>query len=116
MSCDCIREPEEFAWDGTGLKFAVTMTCEGFDMDTDDWTITVVRGGRRVVFTPDSASRETVETEGVESTQWYICVDSSDLGPGELHIIFDAFVPDDDFESGIRHEIQKYKLINIKSL
>lgn len=108
--CGCNSETEGgYAWAGSGLKWAVTMTCEGFSMDEDDWTITVTRGNKSIVFTPDNAVQD-------EDGQWYICLDSSALGPGEMYIIFDASVPDEDFEDGIRHEIQKYKLINIKSL
>ena len=115
--CGCANEPEGgYAWAGSGLKWAVNMTCEGFSMDEDDWTITVTRGNKSIVFTPDNAIHEVTETGGDETSQWYICIDSSELGPGEMYIIFDAFVPDEDFDSGIRHEIQKYRLITVKSL
>ena len=117
MSCGCGCEGQgEYVWGGTGLKFAVSMTCEGFNMDEDDWTITVVRGNKSIEFNPSNAVHETVPTPEGDVSQWYICVETSELGPGEMSIIFDASVPDDDFESGVRHEIQKYKLVNIKSL
>ncbi len=115
MSCEC-NNIQEFTWDGTGLKYAVSMTCEGFDMDEDDWKITVSRGSRKVEFTPENAIHEVTTVQGQEVSTWYICIDTSLLGPGELHIIFDAKVPDDDFDEGFRHEIQKYKLINVKNL
>ena len=100
---------EEYTWVGTGLKFAVTMTCTGFSMNDDDWTITVTKGKTAIVFNKDTAVQDAQDN-------WYICVDSSLLGPGQAQIIFDAYVPDDDFEGGIRHEIQKYDLINIQRL
>lgn len=109
MGCGCgCDNGGEYAWVGSGLKWAVTMTCEGFDMDTDPWTITVTRGSKSVVFTPENSIND--------GGQWYICLDSSEIGPGEAYITFDAFVPDDDFETGVRHEIQRYKLVNLKSL
>ena len=109
MGCGCgCDNGGECAWVGSGLKWAVTMTCEGFDMDTDPWVITVTRGNKSVVFTPENSIND--------GGQWYICLDSSEIGPGEAYITFDAFVPDDDFDEGIRHEIQKYKLVNLKSL
>ena len=40
----------DFTWNGTGLKYAITMTCDGFDMNTDDWTVTVTRGSKKMVF------------------------------------------------------------------
>ena len=100
---------EEYIWKGTGLKYAVTMTCAGFDMDSDNWTITVARGSQKMVFDRDNAVQD-------DQGQWYICIDTADLAPGRLDIIFDAHVPDGDFESGIRHEIQKYTLTNLKNL
>lgn len=96
------------AWDGAGLKFAVTMTCQGFSMDDDNWTITVSRGSRSVVFTKESSVRDN---EG----QWYICLDTSELGGGRCYITFEADVPDEDFPTGFRKEIQRFELINIKS-
>ena len=111
---------EGYTWTGTGLKYAVTMTCEGFDMDTDDWTITVTRGNQSKVFTPENSIPETVTIPGqnggeaTESTQWYICLETDDFASGELYITFDACVPDDDFPSGIRHEIQEFLLTNLK--
>lgn len=104
--CDCDGNP---VWVGTGLKFAVNMTCPGFDMDSDEWKITVTRGTRRVEFTPENAVQD-------DNDQWYICFDTAELGPGEVDIIFEAFVPDEDFESGVRREVQKYRLVNIKSV
>lgn len=99
----------EFAWNGTGLKFAVNMTCEGFDMAENDWTITVTRGMKKMEFDKSNA---IVDGNG----QWYICITSEVLGPGLIYIIFDAIVPDSDFEAGVRHEIQKYELIYNKGL
>lgn len=110
---------EEHTWAGTGLKYAVTMTCEGFDMDTDDWTITVTKGNQSKEFTPDNSIQEVTETttpggETVTNTQWYICIDTGEFAPGDLYITYDACVPDADFPGGIRHEIQEYFLTNIK--
>ena len=109
MGCGCgCDNGGEYAWVGEGLKWAVTMECEGFDMDTDDWVITVTRGNKSVTFTPETS----INRDG----QWYICLNSSLLGPGEAYIIFEARVPDDDFEEGFRREIKRYKLVDLKSL
>lgn len=99
---DCV------AWLGGALKYAVNMSCPGFDMDDDDWRITVVRRDKSVVFT-----KENSITDG---EQWFICFDSSKIGPGTVYIIFEAFVPDDDFPDGIRKEVVRHELITIKSL
>ncbi len=108
MGCGCRSDDTgSEAWVGSGLKFAVTMNCEGFDMDTDDWVITVTCGKKSVTFT----SKNSVKDGG----QWYICLDSSELGPGEAYITFEARVPDKDFKDGIRTEIRRYKLVNLRS-
>lgn len=99
----------EFDWNGTGLKFAVNMTADGFSMDEDDWTITVTRGNNKIVFDKTNSIQD-------ERGQWYICFHSDILGPGQCNIIYDALVPDSDFEGGIRHEIKKYELIYNKGL
>ena len=97
----------ETGWEGTGFKFAVTFNVEGFDMDEDNWTITLKRGSKKLVFTSENSIQD-------DQGQWYICFDSTLLGSGSIEIIGDAEVPDDDFEGGIRHEVMKYKLINIQ--
>ena len=104
----------EGMWLGGKTKYAITMECQGFDMNEDDWRVTVSRGPKKVVFTPQNAVYE--EGEGNKPGQWYICLDSRELGPGKCYITFEALVPDDDFEDGIRNEIMRYELININSL
>lgn len=107
-NCNCNSE-SEYIWKGTGLKYAVSMTGEDFDMDTDDWTITVTRGTSSMEFTRENSIQD-------DSGQWYICINTDDFTPGPLYITFEARVPDEDFEAGYRREIQKYTLTNVKSL
>lgn len=94
----------EAGWDGSGYKYAIQMEADGFDMDADDWTVTVKKGKKTIEFTKENS---TQDSEG----QWYICVDSTLLGTGTFEIVYDAFVPDDDFPDGIRHEVIKQELI-----
>ena len=100
-SCTCSTE----GFYGGDYKFAVSMTAEGFDMDTDDWVITVTAGCRSLTFTPQTAVHD--QDEG----QWYICIDTDLLGYGQVFITFEAHVPDTDFPNGYRRERQTYKLI-----
>lgn len=86
-------------------KYAVNMEAEGFDMDTDDWTITVSRGPNKQVFDKTSASYDSGEG------QWYILVDTDKLGAGQSYISFEAKIPDTDDESGYRWERVVYKFI-----
>lgn len=108
-NCNCCNNESEYTWKGTGLKYAVSMTGEGFDMDTDDWVITVTRGASSQEFTRDNAVQD-------EGGQWYICINTDDFVPGPLYITFEARVPDEDFERGYRPEIKRYTLTNIKGL
>lgn len=90
------------------FKFAVSMSCPGFDMDEDDWRITVINRDKTVIFTKDNSVRD--------DGQWFICLDSAEIGPGTAYIVFEAFVPDDDFPGGIRQETEMFELIKIKKI
>lgn len=108
-SCNCSESATANAYLIGGMyKFAVNMKCDGFDMDTDDWTITITRGLNSVSFTPENSVHE-VENEGTENeiSQWYICLDTDGFKPGDAYITFEADVPDDDFPGGIRKEISE---------
>ena len=106
-SCNCSESATANAYLIGGMyKFAVSMTCEGFDMATDDWTVTITRGTASVSFTPESSVMD--ESDG----QWYICLDTAAFKPGDAYITFEADVPDDDFPGGIRKEISERYFCN----
>lgn len=88
-------------------KYAVTIEAEGFNMDTDDWTITVACGPRRQVFDRTNAIYNAGEH------QWYIIVNTDQLGVGQSYISFEAKIPDTDEECGYRRERLVYKFIFI---
>ena len=106
-NCTCNTEGTGFH--GGDYKYAVSMTCEGFNMNTDDWIITVHGGCRAVTFTPETSVYSEAED------QWYICLNTDLLGFGQLFITFEAHVPDTDFPSGYRREKETYKLIFINT-
>ena len=103
MSMELINEP---FYVGADLKFLVELTAPGFDMDDDDFTVTLT--GRKVekVF-----HKQDLVTDG--EGHWYCCFNSTEFGPGVIQVILTAYVPDDDFEDGYRTEINKYNLINV---
>jgi len=109
MPCGC-NSTEEYGYVGSGLKWAVNMTCDGFDINQDEWKIIVTRGTNIIEFTPENATYDE------DDDQWYICLDSTELGPGNAIITFVAYVPDEDFPNGIRTEVAEYDLINIRGL
>ena len=94
---------------GSGIKWAVTLSCEGFSMNDDDWKIIITCGSKTLEFTKENSVQDG-------DGQWYIAVDTSKLSPGKAIITGVAYVPDNDFENGVRTEILERGLINIKSL
>ena len=108
MNCNCCnRNNQERAWVGTGLKFAVTITAEGFDQGEDDW---------KVVF---QCGRNTIELTKadmvVEGEDFIATVDTALLGAGTLSATTYAYVPDDDWDGGIRTEIDKQDILYLKA-
>lgn len=106
-NCHC--NPENVGFYGGDYKYAVSMTAEGFDMNTDDWIITVTAGCKSVSFTPSTAAHDA------ETGEWFICIDTDLLGLGQAYITFEAHVPDTDFPNGYRRERETYKLMVIKA-
>lgn len=106
-NCPC--NSEDIGFQGGDYKYAVCMTAEGFNMNTDDWIITVRGGCRTLTFTPENAIHDQ------DDDQWYICINTDLLGPGQAYITFEAHVPDTDFEAGFRREKETYRLIFINA-
>ena len=95
---------------GTELKFALTITAEGFSMDDDWFSIELKRGGKSVVTIPKNECIH--DGEG----NWYFTFDSRDFGTGTVTAIITALVPDEDFDDNLRTEVTKIDLINIKNV
>lgn len=95
---------------GTELKYALTITSTGFDMDTDQWTAYVVCGNKQI-------KCKRTENAVVDDNQWYILIDTSYLGDGVYYLVVEIDVPDDDFDDGYRHEVlqQDKPLCNVKN-
>ena len=83
---------------GTEFKCALTITSEGFDMDTDPWTATVTCGKKNITCSP--SERAISDEQG-----WKILVDSQLLGTGPYYLTVEIDVPDTDFEDGYRNEV-----------
>ena len=108
MELENINIPgQERGFLGSDYKYAVNIEAEGFDMDTDDWKITVACGPRRQVFDRTTAIHDSGED------QWYIIVNTDLLGVGQSYISFEAKIPDTDEACGYRRERLVYKFIFI---
>ena len=88
---------------GTELKFAFTIEAAGFSMEDDDFNI-VIRGSKgSVELTKDDCFKDG---EG----NWYFGFDSAATGPGYIMAKFTAYVPDSDFDDGLRTEVEEVTL------
>lgn len=87
---------------GTGVKLALSMTCDGFDMDDDAWAVTLSSGGVQKTWSKDDSS----VSDGLaqEDGTWTLSVDTGELGCGNLRCYYTAYVPDADFADDIRTE------------
>lgn len=97
-------------FEGAGLKFKLEISAPGFSMVNDDFSI-VLKQNTIEREIPKSQFIEHVVTEnGEEKHEFYFCFDSSLFRPGVLTCIVRAYVPDTDFQGGIRLEIDKFSL------
>ena len=103
MSMELINDP---IYVGTELKILVELEAPGFDMEDDDFTVTLKGRKLEKVF-----QKQDLVTDG--EGHWYCCFDTEEFGAGAIQIIVTALVPDDDFEDGTRKEIQKFNLLNV---
>lgn len=97
------------AFFGTELKFIIEINADGFSMADDDFNITLKRGAFTKVFQKGDLVQD-------EEDKFYLCFDSAEFGKGMISAIITAYVPDDDFDDGLRTEVQKIDLIRIDSV
>lgn len=92
---------------GTEKKLALTITSQGFSMDTDPWKVTIVNGKNQIV------CNRTQNAVVDSSNQWYLLVDTKLLGVGTPKVIIEIDVPDEDFDDNYRHEVYVKRLDTI---
>lgn len=100
----------EIYYQGTDLKFAITIEREGFNIDVDPWTITVVSDTKSII------CNKMENTVIGEDGQWYLILDTTSLDNGTCYLVIDIDVPDNDFPDGFRHEVYKQKLMTIRKV
>ncbi len=91
---------------GTKLKYAISISSQGFDISSDNFTIDLKRGSIGLHFEKDDL---IVDNNG----QYYVCFDTRVFGEGIIEAIITAFVPDDDFEDGFRTEVIRFNLTKV---
>lgn len=93
---------------GTKLKYIIEIGSSGFSMESDRFTVDIMRGNNAMHF-------EKYDMETDDQGNWYVCFDTLALGTGRVTAKVTAYVPDDDYEDGFRVEVQKIDLVNIKA-
>ena len=91
---------------GTDLKFIIEIESPGFDITRDDFEVLLEGGEGSVLLRKEDIVRD--------DNNWYICFSTKDLGAGLVYATVTAHVPDDDFEDGIRDEVDKYVIADIR--
>lgn len=95
---------------GTELKFSLDIQVEGFDMLDDDFKIIVKTANtKRVV---EITKGEMILTD---EDVFLFTIDTAILGTGEYYITTFAYVPDEDFDDGLRTEVHKKLLCEVMS-
>lgn len=85
-------------------------------MVRDDFDITLKRGPIVEHFDKSDLVQETTTEGGVETTNFYLCFDTAQFGPGVIVAIIRAFVPDASFPDGLRTEIDRFNLATVFSI
>lgn len=93
---------------GSDLKFKIDITASGFDQDTDEYTIDLYSGNQKISYT----DKDIV----TQDNNHYLLVNTDQLRPGPIKLVITAFVPDEDFESGVRREVEVKTIGYIKSV
>ena len=94
---------------GTEKKYLINIESTGFDMERDDFEVTIKRGSNIIRFTKDNMVKD-------EEDNWYITFNTSALGAGMASMIVTAHVPDSDFPDGLRDEVDKFNFLRIKGV
>lgn len=104
---------EENYYIGTDLKFQITVTADGFDQATDEYVVDLYCGDAYSGCSHISiASSDIVEDSG----DFFLLVETSKLKPGKLTMVLTAYVPDEDFPTGVRKEVVVQDLAVIKNV
>lgn len=92
-------------YDGTEVKFLLEILTSGFDMNEDDFEVILTRGNKRMTLGKADLL--------CDDDYWYVAFDTGFFGPGTVNCIVKAYVPDDDFDDGLRTEVIKFDLLTI---
>lgn len=100
---DIVQQPED-------VKYKITITREGFDMNTHDFRVKLSWGllGHSLTITKD-------EMFSSENDEWFFTFSSANMF-GRVIAECSYDVPDDDFEDGFRTEVNRQYLCVVVTL
>lgn len=93
---------------GTRLKFVVDIVTECFSMGTDDFKV-VIKSTKSEKVIPKCEMLVT------EDEKYLFTVDTLEMGTGDYVVSTFAYVPDTDFDDGVRIEVTKQLLCVVTS-
>lgn len=97
------------AYEGTDLKIFVELTAAGFDMDNDDWRIGIKCRNKIVKVIP--------KEEAIRGDDgWFVTIKAEEMKPGAIEIVGYADIPDEDFDTDIRGEVDKDYLLKYEKV
>ena len=99
------------SFEGSGLKFLLEITSPGFSMEQDDFLVILKQGPTEKQIQKSAFIEHVVTENGQEKHEFYFCFDSGLFKAGIVNCIVKAFVPDTDFQGGIRLEIDKFDIV-----
>lgn len=92
---------------GDDLKFQITITADGFDQESDPYTIDFYCGSAHLTYNQSNV----VKSKG----NFYLFIPTEGLAPGIMKMIISVQIPDSDFPDGYRTEISVQNLGPLKS-
>lgn len=111
---------QDNAFNTSDRKYLLEINAIGFSMDTDNFDVVLKRGSKSLIFHKEDLVVETytvVENNiTIDRNHYYVCFATDYFGPGDITVVITAYVPDTDFESGYRREVDKFTLTNVKAI
>ena len=111
---------QDSAFNTSDRKYLLEINAVGFSMDTDDFDVLLKRGSKSLLLHKEDLVVENytvVENNiTIDKNHYYVCFATDYFGPGDITVVITAYVPDTDFESGFRREVDRFTLTNVKAI
>lgn len=85
----------------SNIKLNISLTIDSLTMDEYDFKVEA--------YARDCVAIEKAEAKRVDANNYIIKLNTAEIGPGKLTLKVYAFIPDPDFDGGIRTEVTQVK-------